>query len=94
LTETGRSIEVLQADLNEKKDLSRVEAKLREDKSITMLVNNAGVGAMAPLLNTDVNKLDEMLSLNIRALTRLTYAAVPGRLSSATPAARYGVVTK
>jgi len=77
-TETGRSIEVLQADLNDKKDLSRVEAKLREDKSITVLVNNAGVGAMAPLLNTDVNKLDEVLSLNIRALTRLTYAAVPG----------------
>ena len=48
-TETGRSIEVLQADLNEKKDLSRVEAKLREDKSITVLVNKAGVGAMAPL---------------------------------------------
>jgi short-subunit dehydrogenase len=77
-TETGRSIEVLQADLNDKKDLSRVEAMLREDKTVTVLVNNAGIGAMAPLVNTDVNKLDEMISLNIRALTLLTYAAVPG----------------
>jgi short-subunit dehydrogenase len=76
--ETGRSITVLQADLNDKKDLSRVEAKLREDSVINVLVNNAGIGAMAPLLDTDVNKLDEMLSLNIGALTRLTYAAVPG----------------
>jgi short-subunit dehydrogenase len=76
--ETGCSITVLQADLNDKKDLSRVEAKLREDSVINVLVNNAGIGAMAPLLDTDVNKLDEMLSLNIGALTRLTYAAVPG----------------
>lgn len=77
-TETGSSIEVLQADLSDRKDLSRVEAKLREDKTVTVLVNNAGVGAMAPLLNTDIDKLEEMFSLNIRALTRLTYAAVPG----------------
>jgi short-subunit dehydrogenase len=76
--ETGRSITVLEADLTDKKDLSRVEAKLREDSGINVLVNNAGIGAMAPLLDTDVNKLDEMLSLNIGALTRLTYAAVPG----------------
>jgi len=76
--ETGRSIEVFQADLSDKKDLARVEAKLHEDKTITVLVNNAGVGAMAPLLNTDINKLEEMFSLNILALTRLTYAAVPG----------------
>jgi short-subunit dehydrogenase len=77
-TETGRSIEVLQADLSDNNDLARVEAVLREDRSITVLVNNAGVGAMAPLLGSDVNKLEEMFSLNIRALTRLTYAAAPG----------------
>jgi short-subunit dehydrogenase len=30
------------------------------------------------LLNSNVNKMDEMISLNVSALTRLTYAVVPG----------------
>lgn len=43
-----------------------------------MLVNNAGVGATGPLLASDVDKMEEMIALNVNALTRLTYAAVPG----------------
>src|ERR1700743_2045149 len=76
-TETGRSIEVVAADLTNKSERARVERILREDASITMLVNNAGIGAIKPLLDTDVNKLDELIELNITALTRLTYAAAP-----------------
>ena len=76
--ETGRSIEVLAADLNDKADLARVEGTLRSDAAITMLVNNAGVGAAGPLLVSDVEKMDEMITLNVTALTRLTYAVVPG----------------
>ena len=43
-----------------------------------MLVNNAGVGATAPLLASDVDKMEAMIALNVGALTRLTYAAAPG----------------
>ncbi|MBV9428125.1 MAG: SDR family NAD(P)-dependent oxidoreductase, partial [Bradyrhizobiaceae bacterium] len=43
-----------------------------------LLVNNAGVAATAPLLNADIEKMDDMIRLNVGALTRLTYAAVPG----------------
>ena len=77
-SETGSAVETLVADLNDKADLARVEKVLRTDSSITVLVNNAGVGAAAPLLDTDVQKMDELISLNVSALTRLTYAAVPG----------------
>ena len=76
--ETGRTIEVIAADLNKTSDLARVEDVLRSDASITMLVNNAGLGATAPLLASDVDKMTDMISLNVTALTRLTYAAVPG----------------
>lgn len=76
--ETGRTVEVFAADLNDKADLTRVETLLRTDASITLLVNNAGIGTAAPLLASDVDKMDEMISLNVGALTRLTYAAVPG----------------
>jgi short-subunit dehydrogenase len=76
--ETGRSIEIVTADLSKRDDLSRIEAILRDNSGITTLVNNAGVGATAPLLKSDVDKMSDMISLNVNALMRLTYAAVPG----------------
>jgi short-subunit dehydrogenase len=77
-TATGRSIEIVTADLGSKADVGRIETVLRTDASITMLVNNAGVGATAPLLGSDIAKMDEMIALNVGALVRLTYAAAPG----------------
>jgi uncharacterized protein len=76
--ETGRAVEIVAADLNEKADLSRVEQVLRDNADITLLVNNAGVGATTPLLASDVDKMSDMIALNVNALMRLTYAAVPG----------------
>ncbi|MNR88114.1 Serine 3-dehydrogenase [compost metagenome] len=75
--ETGRTIEVVVADLGNKQDVARVEDLLRTDASITTLVNNAGVGATAPLLAADIEQMESMITLNVNALTRLTYAAVP-----------------
>src|ERR1700728_1783174 len=76
--ETGRTVETVTADLNDKADLATIEALLKTDSDITLLVNNAGVGAAAPLLDSDIDKMDEMIALHVRALTRLTYAAAPG----------------
>jgi short-subunit dehydrogenase len=42
-----------------------------------MLVNNAGIGATAPLLEADIDAMVRMIDLNVTALTRLTYAAAP-----------------
>ena len=77
-TGTRRSVEILDADLNDKAGLAAVEAKLKQDASITLLVNNAGVGTHTPLLGSDVDAMQRMIDLNVSALTRLTYAAVPG----------------
>src|SRR5258707_3638316 len=76
-SETGRSVAALAADLNDKEELAKVETTLRDEQTITMLVNNAGIASVAPLLNADVEKMDDMIALNITALTRLTYAAAP-----------------
>jgi hypothetical protein len=76
--ETGRAIEVVAADLGNRDDVRRVEKILQSDASLTVLINNAGVGATAPLLASDVDKMEEMITLNVSALTRLTYAAAPG----------------
>jgi uncharacterized protein len=77
-SETGRSVDTITADLNDNADLARIEATLRTNANITLLVNNAGVGAAAPLVNSDVEKMDQMIRLNVVALTRLTYAVAPG----------------
>jgi short-subunit dehydrogenase len=74
---TGRTVNVIAGDLNDKSDLERVETLLRTNDAIAMLVNNAGVGAIEPLLESDVDAMDTMIDLNVTALTRLTYAAVP-----------------
>lgn len=76
--DTGRKVETLDADLTALADLKRVEDVLRSNGDISVLVNNAGVGATAPLIASDVGKMEDMIHLNVTALTRLTYAAVPG----------------
>jgi uncharacterized protein len=76
-SETGRSVRPLIADLGDKAALAKVEAVLRDDPSITLLVNNAGTASLAPLLNSDVDQMEAMITLNVTALTRLTYAAAP-----------------
>jgi len=78
--QTGRSVEIVVADLNERADLAHVEELLRNDTSITALVNNAGVGAPTPLLDANVDRLEAMIHLNVTALVRLTYAVLPGFL--------------
>jgi short-subunit dehydrogenase len=75
--ETGVQVTTLPTDLNDKAGRAKVEAILREDPNITMLVNNAGVGSVASILQADVDKMEAMIDLNITALTRLTYAAAP-----------------
>ena len=74
---TGRKVEVLAADLGAPADLARVERVLRDDPRITVLVNNAGVAAVTPLLNANVDDMSRMIALNVDALMRLTYAVVP-----------------
>ncbi|HUA81323.1 MAG TPA: hypothetical protein VL997_13175 [Dyella sp.] len=54
--------------------MTEVENLLRADQRISMLVNNAGMGAMAPLLESEVGRMREIIALNIDALTRLTYS--------------------
>jgi uncharacterized protein len=73
--ETEAMVGVLPADLSDPGDLHRVEDAFALDSSITLLVNNAGMGLFASTLDSDIQKMQEMITLNVTALTRLTYAA-------------------
>jgi short-subunit dehydrogenase len=75
--ETSRDVQVIEGDLNDRKALASLESFLKEDASLSMLVNSAGVGALAPLLQADVDEMEKMIKLNVSVLVRLTYAAAP-----------------
>jgi len=74
---SGRKIETYPADLTDHLDVARVELLLKSDPDLSILVNNAGLGAVAPLLQSEIDTMSMMISLNVDALTRLSYAAVP-----------------
>jgi uncharacterized protein len=76
--EAGRSVEVLAADLLARPDLLRIEHRLRQDLTIGMLVNNAGVAVSGPVHGSDVDRLEAMVDVNVTAALRLAHAAVEG----------------
>lgn len=68
-------VEVLKADLIAKEDLLKVERRLHEDTTISLLLNNAGVAASGPLAGADLDRVEQMIQLNVVALTRLASVA-------------------
>jgi hypothetical protein len=78
LKPTGRTIETITADLTQAADVQRVAERLRNDSTITALVNNAGLGSAGRLLDSNIDDLESMIYLNVTALTRLALAVLPG----------------
>jgi short-subunit dehydrogenase len=74
----GARVQVMVADLAKESDLADVEAVLRRDESIRVLVNNAGAARFSPFAASKGPDADSQIALNITALTRLTHAVLPG----------------
>ena len=74
-TRHGVAVETIRADLTKAADLRRVEERLRTDGAISMLVNNAGIGAAPGLVDANVDALEQMIQVNVAAATRLAAAA-------------------
>ena len=71
----GITADVLRADLADRLDLDVVDRRLRDDATISLLVNNAGIGPNGPLLKADTAYLDRMVDLNVTAANRLALEA-------------------
>jgi uncharacterized protein len=80
--ETKVDVDVLQADLTEPADLAAVEARLREDANIRVLINNAGLAQSGGFVEQSADAINGLVTLNITALTRLAAAIAP-RLAQA-----------
>ncbi|MCW2242424.1 SDR family NAD(P)-dependent oxidoreductase [Azospirillum canadense] len=73
----GVVVRTVTADLTDAEQLRSVERILATDEAVTLLVNNAGFGGAGPLLQSDADRMEEMIGINVTALTRLTYAVAP-----------------
>lgn len=74
----GVHAEVIGADLTDVGGLAEIEACVADDESLTLLVNNAGFGGYNPFVSIKPNIIDDLINIHIRAVTRLTRAALPG----------------
>ncbi len=81
-TQHGVNVQTIAADLTDRSALLGLEAQLKADKSITLLVNNAGFGGTKSLVDSDVDELENMIFLNVTALTRLTSAVLPNFIAN------------
>ncbi len=79
---TGVAIDILPADLTQRSDLAIVESRLRDDARIGILVNNAGIAQSGGFTEQSANSIEQLLTLNTIALTRLAAAVAP-RLANA-----------
>ena len=70
-------VSVLPLDLSLKESCDRIVSYIEKEKlQIVYLVNNAGFGDFGPFVERNYDKLDNMIALNISALSRLTHVIV------------------
>ena len=75
--ERGITAEVLAADLTNAVDRQRVEARLRDDRRVGILINNAGTTVPGGFGAPDLDALEKLIGLNVTAVTRLAAAVTP-----------------
>lgn len=74
------NVEAIAADLTKPDELRDVE-KRAEGAALDLLINNAGFGGYMPFVSLDPDRAEELIRLQVIAVTRLTRAALSGMVS-------------
>jgi len=75
--EAGVAVDILQADLTDTAQLGKVEALLKTDSRIGILVNNAGASLAGTFVEQTTEATAQLIGLNTIAVTRLAGAVAP-----------------
>ena len=75
--ETDVKVDILPADLTNVRDLAQVEARLRDDHRIGILVNNAGTAPAGGFVDQNPDEVGRIVSLNAMAPMRLASVVAP-----------------
>lgn len=76
----GIQADVISADLTDPQGLAKVETSVGSDEALTLLINNAGFAGYQPFVSIDPKVIDDLISIHIRAVARLSRAALPGMI--------------
>lgn len=71
----GVAVDILRADLVDRAQLAEVEARLREDNRIGILINNAGASKAGAFGDLPPDSISALVDLNVTAVARLASAA-------------------
>jgi short-subunit dehydrogenase len=75
--DNGVGVDILQADLTDTAQVDKVEALLRSDSRIGILVNNAGASLAGTFIEQTTAATAQLIALNTVAVTRLAGAVAP-----------------
>jgi short-subunit dehydrogenase len=75
------TVDFVAADLTQPAGLKAVEDRIAAASALTLLVNNAGFGGYRPFVSLDPDRAEELIRLQVVAVTRLTRAALPGMIA-------------
>jgi short-subunit dehydrogenase len=76
------NIHIRATDLSDERGVTELSDWLaRENLSIDLLINNAGLGDVGPFATSEPQRVKEMLAVNVTALTLLTRSLLPGMIA-------------
>jgi len=80
---TGRRVETMSGDLGIEADLEALGERLWKRGDLAILVNNAGIGRIAPFEAIDQREIRETVAVNVTAVAALAHAALPALKANA-----------
>lgn len=75
--ETMVDVQFYECDLTRKEEMEQLILWIKQNFSLQILVNNAGVGCAKPFTEVDFDLTDKILLLNIRSVVMLTHGLLP-----------------
>jgi uncharacterized protein len=76
------NVHIRETDLSDDRAVIELFDSLeRENLSIDLLINNAGLGDLGPFATSELQRVKEMLAVNVTALTLLTRLLLPGMIA-------------
>ena len=79
-SEFGVSIEVIKAELSDKKDLEGLIRHIKKIGSVEFLVNNAGFGTYDLFWKESIEEQERMVAVHVTAAMRLAHAVLPAMM--------------
>lgn len=76
-------VRIIKCDLTKEKDFENLIEYIEKEKlQVSTLINNAGVGDFTLFRESEQNKNQQVIDLNIRAMVRLTHYFLPGMIKN------------